>query len=243
MNTGSSHCEMRNGFRVFRQRTVEAEAVLNELLPDPDVALLSGEICKPGSRTHGALVVLGGKRYFLKRYNCRGILYRIRNTFRYSRAVYTWRLAWGFLLRGVPVPEPLLCLEERSCRLLGRSYVLMEAASGQCLTTLWPTLTYARRLSILQHLGCHLGRMHREGCLHGDLKWSNILVEDSDGKTNVCLVDLDGGRQLGFPVLRLADKDLNRFLKDLHQFGDDPSLEKTFKQSWLAGWHDQPYED
>ncbi|MHB8708503.1 MAG: hypothetical protein ACYC9I_06475 [Desulfuromonadales bacterium] len=88
---------MRAGFEIRRQETAEAHAALQALLPDPDIVLVRGVTCKPGSRTHGALVIIDGRRYFLKRYNCRGWLYRFQNSVRRSRAVYTWQLAWSLL--------------------------------------------------------------------------------------------------------------------------------------------------
>lgn len=228
--------DVYDGFLVRRQDTVAAADAQLALFPDPDILLLSGVICKPGSRTHGALVEINGRRYFLKRYNCRGWLYRLQNVVRRSRAVYTWQLAWSFLQRGVPVPEPVLCLEERFWRLLGRSYVLMAVADGERLVDVWPTLTKERQAVILARIGRLLGNMHRQGCLHGDLKWGNILLDERFSEPKITLVDLDGGRQLYFPFRLLASRDLLRFLKDLRRIGGDQSLEQIVYNSWRAGW-------
>ena len=118
--------EERYGFLILRQRTPAAEAALAFLLPDPDQAFDHARILKPGSRTHVGIVEIAGVRYVLKRYNCRGWGYRIQNAFRRSVAMRTWLVTWQYLVRGIPVPEPLLCLEERRFRLLGRAYILME---------------------------------------------------------------------------------------------------------------------
>lgn len=209
--------EHRAGFAVLRQDSTAALRALEALLPDPDRAFEGAKIFKPGTRTHAGMVTLADHHYFLKRYNCRGWHYRLQNAWRRSRAMRTWWVAWEFLGHGVPVPQPLLCLEERSCRLLGRSYVLMAFAEGSDrLREAWPKLTEKQRASLLLQLGEVLGKMHAAGCLHGDLKWSNILIQvDDQQQWQVGLVDLDGSRTTSRPSRAKALKDLRRFCKDL----------------------------
>jgi hypothetical protein len=228
--------ERHNGFRILRQSSAAAEQMLAELLPDPDQVLAKGEICKPGSRTCGGVVFLANRRCFLKRYNDRGPCYRLRYLLRRSRAVYTWRLAKKFLACGVPVAEPFLCLEERRIRLLGRSYVLMEAAPGQVLRRLWAVLDDHHKTAVLKELGTMMGLMHRQGCLHGDLKWDNILLAYEGDQLTIRLVDLDGSRYLPWAWSRLARKDLARFIKDLRRVESEPNWELCLLEAWQAGW-------
>ncbi len=227
---------MCDGFRILRQPSPAAERALAALLPDPDLILSTGEICKPGSRSHCGVIDVAGRRYFLKRYNDRGLWYRLQYLVRRSRAVYTWRLARKFIARDVPVPVPLLCLEARRYGVLGRSYVLMEEAPGQVLRKLWPGLADDRKLQVLTTLGNVFGRMHRQGCLHGDLKWDNIVLAFEGEQLTVRLVDLDGGRQLFRPSKWLARKDLARFVKDLHRAEVELDWEQRLLLSWQAGW-------
>jgi tRNA A-37 threonylcarbamoyl transferase component Bud32 len=225
--------EYRSGFRILRMRSIAAEEALAALLPDPDRIFEQAEIFKPGTRTHAGMVTVAGRRYFLKRYNCRGWLYRLHNAFRRSRAVRTWVSTWGFVARGLPVPQPLLCLEERRFRLLGRSYILMEfAAEKERLVDILPKLDAGSRQDLLAGLGSLLGRMHRLGCLHGDLKWSNILVGPlEDGERDVCLVDLDGSRILKRPKHGRMLRDLRRFCQDLEAHSA-PEEQARFYQNW-----------
>lgn len=223
--------EYRCGFRIIRPQSGSSEEALAELLPNPDRIFEQAEIFKPGSRTHAGLVTLDGRRYFLKRYNCRGLIYRVQNAFRRSRAVRTWAATWGFVKRGLPVPQPLLCLEERSYRLLGRSYILMEFAAGKDrLVDILPKLDARSRHDLLGQLGTLLGGMHRLGCLHGDLKWSNILVGPNEkGNREVCLVDLDGSRILRTPNRRRGLRDLRRFRQDLETHTSSEEQEYFFR--------------
>jgi tRNA A-37 threonylcarbamoyl transferase component Bud32 len=231
-SNGKFVSEQKAGFRVFRKRTPEAEAAMQILLPNPDQVFASAQILKPGSRTHAGVVEIGGAKYVLKRYNCRGWGYRFGNAFRRSRAVRTWLVNWEYLVRGVPVPEPLLCLEERRCRLLERSYVLMDYVENTCsLRDRWGQLDAADKVRFGEFFGDLLGKMHRVGMLHGDLKWDNILVAAEPSMETARLVDLDGSSTMTRFIQARAKNDFARFLKDLAKEGDS-SLAHLVTRSW-----------
>jgi len=223
----------RNGFRVYAQRTPVAEAALAFLLPDPDRAFVGAHILKPGSRTHAGIVEIAGKKYVLKRYNCRGWGYRLGNAFRRSRAVRTWLVNWEYLVREIPVPEPLVCLEERRCRLLERSYILMEFVDSSCsLRERWSQADEAERVRLGEYCGQFIGKMHRLGMLHGDLKWDNILVAQQPAGEIVRLVDLDGSTTMNTFSWTKAAADFSRFLKDLAKEGGDAGLIESVRSCW-----------
>jgi len=223
----------RDGFRIYSRRTPEAETALEFLLPNPDQAFVGASILKPGSRTHAGIVEIAGKNYVLKRYNCRGWGYRVGNAFRRSRAVRTWLVNWEYLVRGIPVPEPLLCLEERRCRLLERSYILMEFVDSSCsLRERWGQADGVERVRLGEYFGKHLGKMHRLGMLHGDLKWDNILVEQEMSGEIIRLVDLDGSSTMNPFSRTRASHDFSRFLKDLAKEGGDASLLDSVRSCW-----------
>ena len=214
--------EKRNGFTVFYSKRAGIEELLDSLLADPDRLLEDGQIFKAGNTVRAAKIELNGKSYFLKRFNCKGWSYRIKNTFRRSRAVRSWLVSWGFYVRSLPVAEPFVCLEERRMRLLGRSYVLFDFVEAtESLARFWPQLDAAAKKRLLTRLALLLGRLHLFGGLHGDLKWSNILVRGQMAK-ELYLIDLDGSKIVGTGKPRTKRKDLERFLLDLtkSQAGD-----------------------
>lgn len=230
--------EQRGLFKVHRVRSEESEALLVALLPDPDLLLERGETFKAGRTVRAARIEVDGRSYFLKRYNCKSWGYRIKNAVRRSRAVRTWLVSWGFRVRDLPTPKPLLCIEERRFRLLGRSYLVSEFVGGAIrLTDLWPGLDVQSRGGVLAKLGCLLGRMHRFGCLHGDLKWNNILLRPADGDREVVLTDLDGSRVYSRLNFDKAKKDLKRFLRDLSLKGQDDRNQSLFFGCWKKWFH------
>ncbi|TRO82740.1 hypothetical protein FL622_06060 [Desulfuromonas acetexigens] len=226
-------CEIHGPFRVFQRNNRSVTDLLDGLLPDPDQVIAGGEVFKEGSRNHSVRVELAGLPYFLKRYNCRGWGYRLGNLLRQSRAVRTWRVHLEFLRRGIPIQDPLLCLEERKFRLLGRSYLLTGFVEGaSSLMELWPTLTVEEKPSLLRCLAEQLGHMHRFAALHGDLKWYNILIRCEAATWQPKLVDLDGSRVLRRVSARKAREDIGRFLRDLEAHESDPRLKTLFEEIW-----------
>lgn len=213
-------CKEESGaFKIYRKRNAQTEQILKELLPNPDKRLDNGIILKNGRTVKAAKVELDGHPYFLKRYNCKGLTYRLRNAFRTSRAVRTWFVSWAFKVRGLPVPMPLICLEERRFRLLERSYILYEFIDNvESLPRVWKKLGNSDRGKLLKKLRKLFDQMHMLGGFHGDLKWNNILIKLDDSPESIFLIDLDGSRffREKAPV-RKSSKDINRFLHDLEK--------------------------
>jgi hypothetical protein len=229
--------ERRGVFQVWRRPSAEAEALLAELLPDPDRVFTQGtELPTPwrAEATDKVRVALGGRDYFLKRYNCAGPLYALKNAWRPSRALRSWLAVQRFADCEVSTPVPLLCLEERRWRLLGRSYLLFPfiAAETGSFLDLWPRLAGDEQRRCLARLAQLFGRMHRRGLLHGDLNWRNILAAREGGELHFWLVDLDGSRQLARLTRERAEKDLAHFLRDLGRAGAAPELHVTFLDQW-----------
>jgi tRNA A-37 threonylcarbamoyl transferase component Bud32 len=230
LDTNSRFVEERQGgYRVLRVRSAETSGILNELLPYPDQLFEKGETLKNGRTVRAASISVEGKRYFFKRYNRKGWGYRIKNALRRSRAMRTWLVSWGFRVRDLSVPKPLLFLEKRHFRSLEGSYLVYEfIEGGRRLTDVWPEADGQIRKDILAQLGILLGRMHRCGCVHGDLKWNNILLRPIAGSYEIVLTDLDGSRILAGMNPRAVRKDLGRFLRDLDSMGDPPEVREFF---------------
>ncbi|MFZ7124647.1 MAG: lipopolysaccharide kinase InaA family protein [Desulfobacterales bacterium] len=238
LKTGPSFVrESKQGFRIYRQRSAEAEQGVGHLLPNPDHAFQNATILKPGSKSHVGRVVIDGKPYVLKRYNQRTLGYRLCNALRRSRAMHSWLMAWHFLVRGLPVPEPLACLEEKRVFLLARSYVLMEDSSAtQTLRFAWRSSDSIAKAQLLAFFANLFGRMHCSGILHGDLKWDNIMVDLKNIEDSARLVDIDGSKMLSHPSLGSAKKDIARFLKDLSKEDGVDERQSMFLKAWMSNW-------
>jgi tRNA A-37 threonylcarbamoyl transferase component Bud32 len=225
--------EARDSFGIYRIRRDEEAELLDRLLPDPDRILDQGVILKDGRTVKAARVDIDGRHYFLKRYNCKGWGYRLRNAFRRSRAKRVWLNTWGFWLRHLPVPQPLICLEERRLRLLERSYVLSAyVQDARPLNQVWQDLDESQRHTALIHIAMLLGRIHRFGGAHGDLKWNNLLLTIANGTPRVIFSDLDGSRVIPAASRLKRIKDVRRFLRDLEERDTTGLYRELFLRTW-----------
>ena len=225
-------------FKIHCVNRPEVEKALSTLLPNPDHVLNQGVLLKDGRTVRAAKVEINGQDYFLKRYNCKGPLYRIRNAFRRSRAARTWFSSWSLTVRGVPVPEALICLVERRFGLLERSYILYKYVDAHRLCDIWPQMDDFSKKRCLSKLAIVLGNMHRFGGYHGDLKWPNILVSEVEGIPSITLSDLDGSRIYSTIPPRKALKDITRLISDLEKRDGYEEFKKFFLKTWRK-WSDK----
>jgi len=225
--------ERSGPFWVHRVRRPDVEQILHEMLPDPDLILAKGEVIKNGRTVKAVKVEFEGRLFFLKRYNCKGWGYRFRNAFRRSRAVRTWHATWGFLVRSLPVPKPLICLEERNFRLLERSYILSEFMENtNRISAVWPELDDWAKRSLYIKSAMLFGRMHQIGAFHGDLKWSNILIRPDQNADRLILCDMDAAKVYRKTKFKRSQKDLNRFIRDMKCFDKDGGNRAFFYHIW-----------
>jgi tRNA A-37 threonylcarbamoyl transferase component Bud32 len=143
----------------------------------------------------------------LKRYNLRKWGNVLWDLFRGSRALRAFHKAYHLEVCGIPTARPIATADERLWFLPVRSYFLMEEIKGAVSLRAW---------SGCKRTGCKLlaellGRMHREGFTHRDLKDGNIVF-DSDGRPH--LIDLDGLRFVRRVSVSRAVADLARLARD-----------------------------
>jgi len=139
---------------------------------------------------------------YIKRYNYQNFFYASKYFLRASRGKRAWRRAHGFVARDIPTPHPVAFVEQRKGRFLIKSYLITRGVDRSIsLATLLekgisalPQEACTRKCEFL-HQGAHLVRkMHERGVCHRDLKASNILVCEREGRKELLLIDLDSAR-------------------------------------------------
>jgi tRNA A-37 threonylcarbamoyl transferase component Bud32 len=235
--TGPVVFERSGAFRCYYDAEVSKDIVKEFLQPDPDDLFERGEQVSSGRSGNPrdlAKVLVKGKWFFLKRYNCQGRFYRIKNMFRLSRGRRAMRAGRWLLNSGVPTPKPLICLEERHGRMLGRSYLICPFLEGsRSLFDLWPDLDADRKRLYMQRLGRLMGTLHRSGIVHGDSNWRNILVGKGQAEElRFWFVDLDGVRRYRRLTAARAERDIGHFLRELKRNGADEEYARLFRRHW-----------
>jgi tRNA A-37 threonylcarbamoyl transferase component Bud32 len=229
--------ERKEDFVVYRLNSSEAKTALDALLTDPDRLLGGSEVLAGrGSNCHTVKIDIGGHLYVLKRFDCCGWLHRMKYISRQSRAVRNWLTSLEFTAKGIAVPRPILCMEERKFRLLGRSYFLSEyVRNARPLSELWSSLARTNRQKTLANLAAFLGRLHRSGCIHGDTNWRNILICDDMTAKNILLVDFDCSKVFSRPMPDKIHKDVQHFLRDLDRLAKaSPEDFRFFLKCWQS---------
>ncbi len=213
-----------------------AQALAASLLPDPDRLFANGEPVSSAWRstaTDKARIRLAGQDYFVKRYNCQGAGYRVKNLLRPSRALRSWTNGLRFQQAQVPTVLPVLCLEERFWGLLGRSWVVFPYLSdAESLLGVWPALAGPAQEETLFTLAEIFGRMHRQGIFHGDLNWRNILVQRNREGLQYLLIDLDACHYRSRYRAQCAHADLKHFYRDMQRAAVAAVLSDEFQKIW-----------
>ena len=172
---------------------------------DPDALFQhSGSLLKSSSSTRSALVKpesvsgdVASEGLYVKEFRYKGVVHSLKNLFGKHRAQIMWKVSWHLLKHSIPVPVPEGYLLQKNGPFCREGYFFSEALSGcNSLGTLaWTSRELSKRLAsggLLEALARGIAAFHDCGVTHGDLKWSNILVDEKDN--SLWFVDLDSAK-------------------------------------------------
>ena len=180
-----------------------------EQLEAAALTLAQGEL-PPGwqwvaSSTSARVARQGQQGIFYKEFLPRSRMERLKTGLRGSRAARARHNSEALLRAGFNAPRNLAWGKLPG----GRYYLVSAAVPGEGVTT-WlrarlagrsrEALRYRRRL--LEELGRFVGRLHRDGFVHGDLRPSNVLAVDTGERFEFALIDNERNRRRSPPDLR-----------------------------------------
>lgn len=227
---------VRSGhYRIWSVKSPEVDPILELMLPQPEAIFSRATaLFGRGTSCDAFRVQLSDHDYFLKRYNCPGLGYSVRNAFRRSRASRVWSLSHRLLNLGVPVARTLILIEERKYRLLGPAYLVTEFYPGyKCLKDLWGTVCREEQNLLVQHAAKALAQIHTHRYIHGDTNWDNILFDSKGAGPEIKFVDLDCARMLMHFSYMRAERDLGHFVRDLRRdYNQGADRVDLFMSTW-----------
>lgn len=157
-----------------------------ELTPEQLDALIdAGEILKAGNSATVAKTLMAGQTVVIKRYNIKSWVHWLKRCWRPSRAANAWRQARTLELIGISTPRALGFVEKRHWGLWGRAYLITAFTPAPSLAELTSINSYRPELNNL------LGLFKKYRLSHGDMKASNLLINESG---QITVIDLDAMR-------------------------------------------------
>jgi tRNA A-37 threonylcarbamoyl transferase component Bud32 len=176
---------------------------MKRFLHSPDSFLDEGKILKDSRTTKAGIIEIDSRKYFLKRYNNKGLVYALKYLFRKPRPLNALRAAQAIRKLGIPCPEVVAALSRRRRRILQSCYLLTEN-----LENIIPPEEYILESAanpdiytkFQSRMCAYLKKMHDAGIRHGDLKLSNIYCRKDPDGLEFGLFDFDGTDFLRKPL-------------------------------------------
>jgi RIO kinase 1 len=172
------------------------------------------------------------EKVFVKKFLFKGNIHSLKPLFGQHRAQVMWKVSWHLLKHSIPVPLPEGYLLKKRGPVCLEGYFFSQALGRCCsLDELTKDLEQLnKRLSsggLNRALAHCVAEMHDSGITHGDLKWTNILVDADENQ--LWLTDLDASKiyreYLG--PKRVA-RDLARFVLSGLEAGIDGTILAVF---------------
>lgn len=186
----------------------------------------STQIIKNGGSSTVVRVAFDGKDLVVKRYNIKSTLHFLRRCLRMTRAATSWRISQKLNLFGIATAKPMAFIDKRFFCFRGKSYLVMEYIPGQDIAEYFQGVAgdESKTNSMVKRIVCILKGLAMLDVTHGDLKSSNILIDQKD---QPILIDFDGAvEHSNQSSLRTAwKKEIKRFFKN---FDNQTSVKEKF---------------
>jgi len=183
------------------------------------------EILKETSGTLVGLVDLDGKKCYLKYYPIESWQRRLWFKAGLSRGSKSYAKARVLLNNDILVPRPYTCVLARHGLLL-----LTEAIHQAVdLQTLWDRGQASSDHECWELAGGSLAKLHTMGFFHGDFKWSNLLLAESE----IYLVDLEAVGELSRNSKKRY-RDIARFTLNAEDMAAPVEVYRRSMQAYFA---------
>jgi RIO kinase 1 len=200
----------------------------------------NGYLLKSSGSTRSAIAELNDaasevqtEKLFVKTFLFKNPFHSLKPHFTRHRAQVGWDVSWYLLDRSIPVPEPKGYLTKLRGPFCLKGYFFCQAllncssldGLAQDRAQLCNRLDAGGLLSVLAR---NIASLHDNGVIHGDLKWSNILINEDENQP--WFVDFDSAKlHRRPPPPRAYARDLARFLLS----GLEAGIEETILERLL----------
>jgi hypothetical protein len=159
-----------------------------------------------------------GEAFYYKEFHSRGLKDLIKNLVGLTRSKRAFTAGHQLLKLGFPTPEPVLHGVVRTFFFIRKIFMITKAVSGDRTyeyfkhrynLPLLPELLEEKR-SLIYKAGHEIGRLHKAGIFHGDLRVGNLIIEGYGPASKIYFVDNE--RTMRYGILS-ADKRLKNLIQ------------------------------
>jgi len=220
---GHEFVQVRSGACVLTVRADLRQSELTRFLPGGEAELarhyaLERVASASSSRVFRFCAAIGGgdRVVYFKEYVDRSTWDALKHLIRASRARRAFAGSMVLARQGLDAPEILALGEIRRAVLFKRCFlVTLAVTSAKPVYVLLgddssglDTVALRRKRDLLRTLGRMIGRMHRQGIVHGDLRPGNVLARFDGGHWQLFFLDNERTRRLPWLPARLRRKNL-----------------------------------
>jgi len=154
---------------------------------------------------------LTGEAFYYKEFLNRGLKDLLKNLVGLTRSKRAFTAGHQLLKFGVPTPEPILRGVVRTFFFIRKNFMITKAVAGdrtyeyfrhRYKLPLPPELLEEKR-ALIYKAGHEIGRLHRAGIFHGDLRVGNLIIEGYGPAAKIYFIDNE--RTMRYGILS-ADK-------------------------------------
>lgn len=173
------------------------------------------------------------KDLWLKRFNFRGHFDLLGKILIGSRARRLYLVSQKLYPKGLSIPAPIAYLEPTFLR-HNSFYISTVIENSDNLRAIYKKGGTPVLETIAEALGEAIAQWHAAGAVHGDMKWSNILLQKSESKIRFVFVDLDQARLHRTPNIKGIIRDLCRFYRYGLELGVSGWVDTDFFPAYWA---------
>ena len=138
-----------------------------------------------------------GELFYCKVFHDRGIKDKIKNVFGFHRSRKAFRAGNILFQKGFLTPLPVMYGTHHTFFFLKKNFLITKAVPGE-RTYQYFQSRFRLPLSIEQHTekrelisaaGHEVGRLHRHGIIHGDLRVGNIIIDGTGSSARLYFID------------------------------------------------------
>jgi tRNA A-37 threonylcarbamoyl transferase component Bud32 len=199
-NSGGFYVVKKEGWRIWARRGWKPEELFAAIQEHKNI-LVDGKkrLIKDDRRTAITLFDFMKRRVCIKEYRYKeGVLSRLKEIFRRSKARSGWLMGNGLVVRGITGIIPQALLERRKRGLRREAFLIMESPPGYVELDRYMVKAFGtqkhddtRKNAFLRAVADFMAELYLLKIIHRDLKTCNIMVHEKRDTWDFGLVDMD----------------------------------------------------